>query len=98
MENQAELTTQAHHASVTVDISEVTSWMMQYLETKHPEVTGKVHGEMSFDSVGLDSLGRVEMLTAMEGCFKLKLDPTLAYDFVTVGALSKYVWGQINGI
>jgi acyl carrier protein len=57
-----------------------------------------LHADMSFDSIGLDSLARVDLISAMEARFGMALDPTLAYDFVTPGALSAFVWGQACGI
>lgn len=78
-------------------LSEVSGWLLQHLEAKHPEMRGKLHKDMSFDSIGLDSLARVELISAMEQRFGITLEPTLAYDFVTAGALSTYVWGQISG-
>lgn len=77
--------------------AEVLAWVIHYLESKHPEAKDAVHGDMSFDSIGLDSLARVEMIAALEAGFGIALDPTLAYDFVTPGALSAFVWGQLSG-
>ena len=53
--------------------------------------------DMSFDYIGLDSLARVNLMTALDKEFGVKLDPAAAYDFVTVGALSKFVWSQVTG-
>jgi acyl carrier protein len=78
-------------------LSDVVVWVIQHLESKHPEMKGAVHGDVSFDSVGLDSLARVDMISAMERSFGIALDATLAYDFVTPNALSAFVWGQITG-
>jgi acyl carrier protein len=52
--------------------------------------------DMSFDYIGLDSLARVELLAGLEECFAVPLDPTAAYDFVTVRALSEFVWSAIK--
>lgn len=78
--------------------AEVRAWILQYLEGKHPEVRGTLHKDMSFDAIGLDSVARVDMISAMEKHFGIALDPQLAYDFVTAGALSEFVWGQISGV
>jgi acyl carrier protein len=85
-------------ASKPSSLTEVRTWIVQFLESKHPEMRGTIHADMSFDSIGLDSLARVDMIGSMENQFGLKLDPTLAYDFVTPGALSSFVWGQIAGV
>ena len=78
-------------------LNDVSSWVLQYLAARFPETGGTLHPDMSFDSIGLDSLARVDMISAMEGRFGITLEPTLAYDFVTAGALSAFVWGQISG-
>lgn len=78
-------------------LADVTAWVVQYLEQKHPEMQGTIHGDMSFDSIGLDSMARVELISAMEGCYGIALDPTLAYDFITARALSGFVWSQVSG-
>ena len=79
-------------------LSDVSNWVLQYLEMKHPETRGTLHTDTSFDSVGLDSQARVDMISAMERRFGITLDPTLAYDFVTAGALASFVWSQISGV
>ncbi|SFU53556.1 acyl carrier protein [Pseudoduganella namucuonensis] len=90
--------TQANtQASQPAALIEVSGWLIEHLEGKHPEMRGQLHKDMSFDSIGLDSLARVELISAMERRFGVALEPTLAYDFVTAGALSAYVWGQISG-
>lgn len=77
--------------------AEVLAWLIQSLESKQPDLKGLIHSAMSFDCIGLDSLARVELVTAMEGQFGILLDPTLAYDFVTPGALAAFVWGELSG-
>ena len=94
---QPNMQQQAASAEKPQALPDVLAWVIHYLETKHPETKESVHGDMSFDSVGLDSLARVEMIAAMEAAFGIELDPTLAYDFVTPGALSGFVWGQLSG-
>ena len=76
---------------------DVSSWVIEYLAARYPEMAASVHADMSFDNIGLDSLARVELIAAMEVRFGVTLDPTLAYDFVTAGALSAFVWGQATG-
>lgn len=78
-------------------IAEVRQWLKDYLQQQHKEINEPIRDDMSFDYIGLDSLARVALMTASEQRFFLKLDPTAAYDFVTVGALSEFVWSQISG-
>jgi acyl carrier protein len=78
-------------------INEVRQWLKDYLQQHHKDISEPIRDDMSFDYIGLDSLARVAIMTASEQRFSLKLDPTAAYDFVTVGALSEFVWSQISG-
>jgi acyl carrier protein len=84
--------------AATPSVDEVIDWLIAFLEAGHPEVKGTVHRDMSFDSIGLDSLARVDLITALERRFGTPLEPTLAFDFVTPGALATYAWGQIAGV
>ena len=52
---------------------------------------------MSFDYIGLDSLARVNLLVGLEKELGVPLDPTAAYDFVTVRALAEFVWSVVSG-
>jgi len=53
--------------------------------------------DMSFDYIGLDSLARVNLLAALDKEYGMSLDPTAAYDFVTIGALAQFVWSEVTG-
>lgn len=70
---------------------------MQQLRDSGVELAEPIGNDMSFDYIGLDSLARVELLTALDNEFGTRLDPTTAYDFVTVGALAKFVWSRLTG-
>lgn len=83
--------------NIEAGIEGVRSWIKAYLQQHHDESGEPITDQMSFDYIGLDSMARVNLMTALESHFALKLDPTAAYDFVTVGSLSQFVWSQISG-
>jgi acyl carrier protein len=75
----------------------IRCFLGEYLRENDRDFSEEIRDDMSFDYIGLDSLARVGLLTALDKEFGVSLDPTAAYDFVTVGALSEYVWSQISG-
>jgi acyl carrier protein len=62
-----------------------------------PQFDEVLHDQMSFDYIGLDSASRVELLTTLAADFGVRLDPTAAYDFVTIGSLAEFVWSRVSG-
>lgn len=79
------------------NIEQIRAWLRQRLQ-EVSRLDESIRDDMSFDYIGLDSLARVDLVAEVEERFSLSLDPTAAYDFVTVGALSEFIWGQITGI
>jgi Acyl carrier protein len=71
--------------------------LTQKLKADQPDFTEVVHDSMSFDYIGLDSFSRVNMLTELAKHFGVRLEPTAAYDFVTVGSLAEFIWSEISG-
>lgn len=71
--------------------------LADYLRRHQPGFNEAIHNHLSFDYIGLDSVARVELIAALEKQLGVALDPTAAYDFVTVGALAEFVWSQLSG-
>lgn len=72
--------------------------LTKYLKEARPDFTEPIGDDMSFDYIGLDSLARVNLLVGLEKECGVSLDPTAAYDFVTVRALSEFVWSVVSGM
>jgi acyl carrier protein len=80
------------------DVAEVIRKLLtDYLKINRPDFTEAIRDDMSFDYIGLDSLARVELLSGLDKALGISLDPTAAYDFVTVRALAEYVCSVVNG-
>lgn len=71
--------------------------LSEYLAESGIEFTEPIGDDMSFDYIGLDSLARVNLMTALDKEFGVQLDPAAAFDFVTVGSLAKFVWSEVTG-
>ena len=71
--------------------------LTKYLQEERHDFTEPIGDDMSFDYIGLDSLARVNLLVGLEKECGVSLDPTAAYDFVTVRALSEFVWSVVSG-
>lgn len=71
--------------------------LREYLRVHQPGFTEDIHDNLSFDYIGLDSVARVELVAALERHLGISVDPTAAYDFVTVGALASFVWSELSG-
>ncbi|WP_062065820.1 acyl carrier protein [Cellvibrio sp. OA-2007] len=85
-------------AQSVADVSAmIRQHLTQQLKGDHPDFNEEVHDNMSFDYIGLDSFSRVNMLTELAKHFGVKLEPTAAYDFVTVGSLAEFIWSEISG-
>jgi acyl carrier protein len=80
------------------DVADVIKKLLgDYLKINRPDFTEAILDDMSFDYIGLDSLARVELLSGLDKALGITLDPTAAYDFVTVRALAEYVCSVVNG-
>ena len=75
----------------------IRSLLQKYLLEERPDFTEPIGDDMSFDYIGLDSLARVNLLVGLEKELGVPLDPTAAYDFVTVRALAEFVWSVVSG-
>jgi len=85
-------------AQSVADVSaSIRQHLTQKLKHDQPDFNEEVHDNMSFDYIGLDSFSRVNMLTELATHFGVKLEPTAAYDFVTVGSLAEFIWSEISG-
>lgn len=71
--------------------------LRETLRAHHPDFNEKIGDDMSFDYIGLDSLARVELLAGLDRALGVSLEPTAAYDFVTVRALAEFVWSTLSG-
>ena len=71
--------------------------LTESLQVNRPDFSERIGNDMSFDYIGLDSLARVDLLTGLDRALGVSLDPTAAYDFVTVQALAEFVWASLSG-
>lgn len=71
--------------------------LKDYLQRHQPDFVEDIHDNLSFDYIGLDSVARVELIATLEKQLGIAIDPTAAYDFVTVGALASFIWSQLSG-
>lgn len=85
-------------SDVTEVATRIRTHLSAWLAAQRPDFNEPMTDHMSFDYIGLDSVARVDLISALEKEFQIKLDPTAAYDFVTVGALAEFVWSEISGI
>jgi acyl carrier protein len=74
----------------------ITAYLHQHLAKTQPDFADPLHSNMSFDYMGLDSLSRVELISALSKEWSVELDLTAAYDFVTIGALSEFIWHELT--
>jgi acyl carrier protein len=84
-------------ANVEQVVECIKSLLQAYLAEHGPAFNEPITSHMSFDYLGLDSLARVGLISALEKEFSVTLDPTAAYDFVTVHALAQFVWSEVSG-
>lgn len=86
------------HALTVAQVGElIRERLTQQLAESGIEFKDRIEDNMSFDYIGLDSLARVNLMTALDKEYGVTLDPAAAYDFVTVGALAQFVWSRVTG-
>ena len=74
----------------------IQAWVKKYLVDDIEVEESLVLLSASFDAMGLDSVKQVELIGAMEDWLGTKIEPTLAYDYPTIAALSREISLQIN--
>ncbi|MGM3182114.1 SDR family NAD(P)-dependent oxidoreductase [Dickeya oryzae] len=53
--------------------------------------TAEIESDVGYYELGLDSAGLLQMVQSLERSFKVKLNPTLLFEYATVGALAEYL-------
>ena len=74
----------------------IQAWVKKYLVDNIKLDKSLINPNTSFDALGLDSVKQVELLGALEDCLGTKIEPTLAYDYPTIAALSSEIAFRIN--
>ena len=59
--------------------------------------TDQVGGDVSFQSIGLDSAQMVEMIAQLETKLGISLEPELAFNYPTVNSLAAYICQNHQG-
>lgn len=85
----AEATLSVTHPAKTRD--EIRSWLVERLAALMRVSSDSVSTDQPFDSLGLDSLPLVELVGDLEDFLDRSLEPTLAWDYPTIGAISEYL-------
>ena len=65
--------------------------LCNYLSVKISIFSYIEHSNVSFSSLGLDSIGHIEMTSVIEDYLQTKVEPTLAFDYPTVNALVDFL-------
>lgn len=63
----------------------------EYIRNVLPEQADAITDSVSFSAMGMDSVSHVQLIAAIEDRFNLKIEPTMAFDYPTVAALSQQV-------
>jgi acyl-CoA synthetase (AMP-forming)/AMP-acid ligase II/acyl carrier protein len=70
---------------------ELKSWLIEYLTPYFQRHDISIGEHVSFDSLGLDSISRVTLISQLEIALQKKLDPILGYEYPTIHALSQHI-------
>ena len=78
-------------STVTLNEQSIKQWLVRYIADvlKLPE--SEIDVTRSFDSYGIDSAAAVGMTGDLEDWCACEVDPTLAYDYPTIGSLAAYI-------
>jgi acyl carrier protein len=69
----------------------ISQWLERHMVPIFLERGLPVDMDTSFDALGLDSLARVELITALENQFNVNLDPVLGFEYPTIRSLSEHI-------
>jgi acyl carrier protein len=75
-------------------MAEIQAWMVDYLSELLEVNQDEIDINVPFDRYGLDSSAAVGMTGDLEDWLGIEIDPTVIYDYPTVGALSQHL-GQV---
>ncbi|HAZ48489.1 MAG TPA: phosphopantetheine-binding protein [Cyanobacteria bacterium UBA11369] len=71
--------------------AEIQAWIVSYLAQLLEINPDEVDTAIPFDQYGLDSSAAVGMTGDLEDWMGRKIDPTLLYDYPTIGALAQHL-------
>ncbi|MBD3884958.1 acyl carrier protein [Phormidium tenue FACHB-886] len=77
--------------------AEIQAWIVSYLAELLEIEPDDIDVTISFDQYGLDSAAAVGMTGDLEDWLGRKLDPTLLYDYPTVGSFSRHLAEELKG-
>ncbi|MGF1589152.1 MAG: acyl carrier protein [Pleurocapsa sp.] len=70
---------------------ELQTWMIEYVAELLEVEPDKIDVAIAFDRYGLDSSAAVGLAGDLEDWLERELDPTLLYDYPTIGSLSEHL-------
>ncbi|AUI85591.1 hypothetical protein BS333_03970 [Vibrio azureus] len=71
--------------------SKMEAWLLEYLMPTFHQNNLSPNVNTSFDALGLDSMTRVQLVTALEDELGVELDPVLGFEYPTIASLCKQV-------
>lgn len=75
-------------------VAAMQAWLVTYLANYLKLQPGQIDVQSSFASYGLDSRDAVALSSDLENWLKRELPATLAYDYPSIAALSRYLAGE----
>ncbi|MBU2705971.1 acyl carrier protein [Zooshikella marina] len=74
-----------------VKAEQIADWLQTHLSDQFKRYAIQPANDISFDALGLDSVGQVTLMSDLEEWLELELEPTLIYDYPTITALADKV-------
>ena len=82
------------HSIINPQKENIQNWLIANLAGRLGLSTDEIDINEPFANYGLDSLQAVRLSAELEDWLKIKLNPTLAYDYSTIASLATYLSGQ----
>lgn len=73
------------------DYEQIEAWLISYVSKTLEIEPNKIDPKAPFDEYGLDSSSAVILTGDLQEWLKQDLDPTLLFDYPTIGALAEHL-------
>ena len=83
--------TSAEITPLTRTTEEIQDWMVDYMAALLQVDSDEIDIDIPFDRFGLDSASAICMTGDLEDWLGLEIDPTLLYDYPTIGSMSAHL-------
>jgi acyl carrier protein len=81
--------------TISPDLTTLMVWLIERVAHYLERSTAFVDPSVPLAETGIDSVSALNLCGDIEDTWGVEVDPTLAYDYPTIGAIARYLDGEL---